>query len=174
MPAPIQSIERAANVLHLLAAATEPVMLGELARMLDLPKPTVHGIVRTLVDVGFVAQEPETGRYLIGAGLARLGQTLDPHLLRSRAANWADQLAATTGLEVQLGVLSGNGALGDHDSTPTPNRMRMHVPANSARSSQVNVSFFMGQVLSSPRCDVDHTTLLAIAKPEQPFDIRER
>lgn len=128
MPGTIQSIERAAAVLHLLAAANEPVMLGELARMLDLPKPTVHGIVRTLVEVGFVNQEPETGRYLIGPGVTRLGQSLDPHLLRSRAANWADQLAAMTGLEVQLGVLSGNGVqLLHHVFRPdgSPQRLRI-------------------------------------------------
>ncbi|KYH44218.1 IclR family transcriptional regulator [Branchiibius sp. NY16-3462-2] len=146
MPAPIQSIERAANVLHLLAAATEPVMLGELARMLDLPKPTVHGIVRTLVEVGFVAQEPETGRYLIGADLARLGQTLDPHLLRSRSANWADQLAATTGLEVQLGVLSGNGVLLLHhvfrpDGSPQRLRIDERQPLHATSLGQVLLAF---------------------------------
>jgi DNA-binding IclR family transcriptional regulator len=107
VPGSIQSIERAAAVLHFLGAVREPVPLGELSRMLTLPKPTVHGIVRTLVDVGFVVQDPESGRYLLGEGLARLGESLDPHLLRSRSVNWADGLAARTGLEVQLGVLAG-------------------------------------------------------------------
>lgn len=104
---PIQSIERAAAVLHLLGAVGEPVPLGELARTLDLPKPTVHGITRTLVEVGFVAQDPATGHYALGHGLRDLGARLDPHLLRARTVNWADGLAARTGLEVQLGVLSG-------------------------------------------------------------------
>ncbi len=107
MPGTIQSIERAAAVLHFLGAVPEPVALGELARALGLAKPTAHGIVRTLVEVGFVEQDPESGHYGLGGGLTRLGETLDPHLLRSRTANWADGLAARTGLEVQLGVLSG-------------------------------------------------------------------
>ncbi|MDO9457991.1 IclR family transcriptional regulator [Nocardioides sp.] len=128
MPGSIQSIERAAAVLHFLGAVPEPVPLGELSRMLALPKPTVHGIVRTLVDVGFVVQDPDSGRYTLGEGLSRLGETLDPHLLRSRSVNWADGLAARTGLEVQLGVLAGQGVeLLHHVFRPdgSPQRLRV-------------------------------------------------
>ena len=115
-------------MLHFLGAVPEPVPLGELARMLALPKPTVHGIVRTLCDVGFVVQEPDTGRYALGSGLATLGESLDPHLLRSRAVNWADGLAAHTELEVQLGVLAGQSVeLLHHVFRPdgSPQRLRV-------------------------------------------------
>lgn len=104
MPGSIQSIERAAAVLQLLGAAREPVALSEIAQTLALAKPTVHGIIRTLCDVGFVGQEHDTGRYLLTGRLATLGEGLDPHLLRSRAMTWADGLAARTGLEVQIGI----------------------------------------------------------------------
>lgn len=107
MPGAIQSIERAASVLKLLGAAGEPVSLGDLARMLDLPKPTAHGIVRTLCEVGFVAQDPGSGRYRLGPAIANIGEPLDPHLLRSRSVNWADGLAARSGLEVQVGISTG-------------------------------------------------------------------
>lgn len=146
MATTIQSIERAADVLQLLAAASEPVMLGELSRMLDLPKPTVHGIVRTLVEVGFVAQESDTGRYLIGPGLTTLGQPLDPHLLRARATNWADRLAATTGHEVQLGILSGNGVLLLHhvfrpDGSPQRLRVDERQPLHATALGHVLLAF---------------------------------
>lgn len=128
MPGTIQSIERAAAVLHFLGAVREPVALGELARALGLAKPTAHGIVRTLVDVGFVVQDPETGHYALGGGLTRLGESLDPHLLRSRAANWADGLAARTGLEVQLGVVSGPAVeLLHHVFRPDGTRQQLRV-----------------------------------------------
>lgn len=107
MPGTVQSIVRAAAVLRVLGAAGEPVALGELARTLELPKATVHGLVRTLCEVGFATQQPDTGRYSLGHGLAAVAEPLDPHLLRSRAMNWADGLAARTGLEVQIGVNEG-------------------------------------------------------------------
>ena len=65
VPGSIQSIERAVAVLRLLASTDRPLGLAELAAALDLPRPTVHGIVRTLRDVEFVVQEAGGGsRYL--------------------------------------------------------------------------------------------------------------
>jgi len=52
MPEKLQSIERAAAVVRLLAAGSEPQPLRDIAQMLRLPKSTAHGIVRTLVMVG--------------------------------------------------------------------------------------------------------------------------
>jgi DNA-binding IclR family transcriptional regulator len=109
VPGSIQSIERAAAVLRLLGAAGRPLGLGELAAMLDLPSPTAHGIVRTLRDVGFVDQDRDTGRYALGGGLRSLDRGgWDPHELRSRAMNWADSLAGSSGQEVVLGVPDGS------------------------------------------------------------------
>src|SRR6185295_4695203 len=102
MPGSIQSIERAAAVLRLLGGAGRPLALAEVAAPLDLPRPTVHGILRTLRDVGFVDQDRDTGRYTLGAGLRRLHGGWDRYELRARAMNWADSLAGSTGQEVLL------------------------------------------------------------------------
>lgn len=128
VPGSIQSIERAASVLKLLGAVGEPVSLGDLARMLALPKPTMHGIVRTLCDVGFVAQDHGSGRYRLGPDLAGIGDPVDPHLLRSRSVNWADGLAARSGLEVQVGIPNGRAVeLIHHVFRPdgSPQRLRV-------------------------------------------------
>lgn len=106
MPArAIQSIERAAAVLRLLGSTDRALGLNELAAALDLPRPTVHGIVRTLCGVGYVDQDAATSRYLLGDGWAQLRRSGDRHDLRAAAMNWADALAGSTGLAVQLGVV---------------------------------------------------------------------
>ena len=97
MPGTIQSIERAAAMLRLLGSAGRPLALAEMAAPLDLPRPTAHGILRTLREVGFVDQDRDTGRYTLAAGLRRLGGGWDRHDLRSRAMNWADSLAGERG-----------------------------------------------------------------------------
>ncbi|HWD83080.1 MAG TPA: IclR family transcriptional regulator [Kribbella sp.] len=106
MPGTVQSIERAAAVLRLLAAAPEGLGVADLANALGLAKPTVHGILRTLHQVGFVDQDHSGAHYHLSDAFGRLGESyLDPNELRSRAINWADSLASRSGEVVRVGRL---------------------------------------------------------------------
>ncbi|MEU8223140.1 IclR family transcriptional regulator [Kribbella sp. NPDC048915] len=106
MPGTVQSIERAAAVLRLLAAAPDGLGVADLGNALGLAKPTVHGILRTLQQVGFVEQGGAGAHYHLSDAFGRLGESyLDPNELRSRAINWADSLAARSGEVVRVGRL---------------------------------------------------------------------
>jgi DNA-binding IclR family transcriptional regulator len=106
MPGPVQSIERAAAILRLLARGSGRLGVGEIASSLGLAKGTAHGILRTLQGVGFVEQDKASGKYQLGATLLHLGTSyLDVNELRSRAINWADALAARSGEAVWIGTL---------------------------------------------------------------------
>ncbi|MFE2185830.1 IclR family transcriptional regulator [Streptomyces sp. NPDC059455] len=105
MAGPVQSIERAAAILRLLAQGSGRLSLGEVAASLGLAKGTAHGILRTLQSVDFVEQDKATGKYQLGAALLHLGTSyLDINELRSRSINWTDALAARSGEAVRLGV----------------------------------------------------------------------
>ena len=52
MPGSVQSIERAAAMLRLLAGGTGRLGCVEVANSLGLTKGTAHGILRTLQEVG--------------------------------------------------------------------------------------------------------------------------
>lgn len=124
MPGLIQSVERAAAILRLLAGAGRALRVGEVAASLDLPKATAHGILRTLEHVGFVEQDRTTGRYALGAELPRPGAGhVDVNELRSHAINWADPLAGRSGEAVRVGTLLDGKVLVVHhvfrpDDTP--------------------------------------------------------
>src|SRR5947208_14180806 len=75
VPKNIQSIERAAAILRLLSGRTRRLGVVELAGELGLPKGTVHGLLRTLQNVGFVEQDPESGKYQLGAALLHMGSS---------------------------------------------------------------------------------------------------
>ncbi|MEU8894109.1 IclR family transcriptional regulator [Streptomyces sp. NPDC048442] len=108
----IQSLERAAAMLRLLAGGERRLGLTEVAAALGLAKGTAHGILRTLQHEGFVEQDPASGRYQLGAELLRLGNSfLDVHELRARALVWTDDLARSSGESVYLGVLHQQGVL---------------------------------------------------------------
>ncbi|MGW6062837.1 IclR family transcriptional regulator [Streptomyces sp. NPDC055189] len=108
----IQSLERAAAMLRLLAGGERRLGLSEIASALGLAKGTAHGILRTLQAEGFVEQDSASGRYQLGAELLRLGNSyLDVHELRARALVWTDDLARSSGESVYLGVLHQKGVL---------------------------------------------------------------
>lgn len=131
MPGPVQSIERAAAILRLLARGSGRLGVGEIATSLGLAKGTTHGILRTLQRVGFVEQDKSSGKYQLGATLLHLGTSyLDVNELRSRAINWADALASRSGEAVRIGTpLDGKVLVVHHVFRPDDTLQSMDVGA---------------------------------------------
>ncbi|KUL51575.1 MULTISPECIES: IclR family transcriptional regulator [unclassified Streptomyces] len=142
----IQSLERAAAMLRLLAGGERRLGLSEIASSLDLAKGTAHGILRTLQAEGFVEQDPASGRYQLGAELLRLGNSyLDVHELRARALVWTDDLARSSGESVHLGVLHQQGVLiVHHVFRPDDSRQVLEVGAMQPLHSTA-----LGKVISA-------------------------
>ena len=69
----VQSVERVFELLELLTDAGGSAALSELAATADLPLPTIHRLLRTLVGLGYVRQLPNR-RYALGPRLIRLGE----------------------------------------------------------------------------------------------------
>jgi DNA-binding IclR family transcriptional regulator len=108
VPGSVQSIERAAAILHVVAGAHGALGVTDIATAVGLAKTTTHSLLRTLLLVGFVEQDRTTGHYALGTGLLRLGTShLDVNELRARSSNWADALAARSGHAVRLATLVG-------------------------------------------------------------------
>jgi len=103
----------------------------ELAGQLELPKATVHGILRTLQAVGFVEQDASSGKYRLGAALLHMGSSyLDGNELRTRALNWSDSLAARSGESVRIGTLhEGHVLVVHHVFRPDDSRQALEVGA---------------------------------------------
>jgi len=143
VPRRIQSIERASAILRLLSGRTGRLSLAELAGELGLPKGTVYGILRTLLSVGFVEQDPESGKYRMGGALLHLGSTyLDGNELRTRALNWADWLAARTNESVRLGTLHERQVLVVHhvfrpDNSPQTLEVGALLPMHASAMGKV-------------------------------------
>lgn len=101
----IQAVDRALRILTVLQGGRR-MSLSEIATAIGLAPSTVHGLVRTLLSHGMVAQEADSGRYRLGPATLRLGNVyLDTLELRSRVAIWAEGLARRTGCTVRTGVL---------------------------------------------------------------------
>jgi DNA-binding IclR family transcriptional regulator len=142
----IQSLERAAAMLRLLAGGERRLGLSDIASSLGLAKGTAHGILRTLQQEGFVEQDDVSGRYQLGAELLRLGTTyLDVHELRARALVWTDDLARSSGESVHLGVPHQHGVLiVHHVFRPDDSRQVLEIGAMQPLHSTA-----LGKVLSA-------------------------
>lgn len=102
----IQSVERALNILKLFKD-NEELGITQIASLLNLPKGTVHGLVKTLEKNGFVGQNEENQKYHCGVESFKLGMNsamrMDMRRLASqRAQKLTDKLEETVHLAVLM------------------------------------------------------------------------
>src|SRR6266550_3630783 len=89
-----RAVERAAQILLALASGTPRLGVSEISELVEIPKPTVHTMLRTLERHGLVVQEIEGGKYALGPAVLQLGNAyLDGSELRARSASWAGVLS---------------------------------------------------------------------------------
>ena len=83
----IQSLDRAIGILNLFRNTRNSIGISEMAASLNLAKTTVHGLVSTLEQNGFLIQEAATRKYRLGFALYELGSVQMSHLeINQRAA----------------------------------------------------------------------------------------
>ena len=118
----VQSVERAFDLLELIARAGGEVALTELAAETPLPLPTIHRLLRTLVGIGYVRQLPNR-RYALGPRLIRLGEVANRQL-GALAMPLLKDLVANLGETANMAVLDGD-MVTYLAQVPSPHAMRM-------------------------------------------------
>ena len=119
----VQSLERAFAILETMADAGGVISLSQLANDADLPLPTIHRLVRTLVDLGYVRQEASR-QYSLGPRLIRLGETTS-RMVGRWARPHMEQLAHELGESVNLAMLDGDQVVYVGQVMASRNSMRM-------------------------------------------------
>ena len=105
----VQSVQRALDLLEIVAAAGGELKLSEIAAASGLNISTCHHLLATLVDKGFMARLPGKRTYVIGSRIVWLAsQCLKQVNLPMRAQRVLDILSAKTEEAVQLAVLQGD------------------------------------------------------------------
>lgn len=108
----IQSVDRALSVLCQFNAQVRYLGITELSQLLDLPKSTVHGLVKTLESRGFLTQNPENGKYQLGVKVYELGMVYGNAVeLQSAAKTAANHLASRYEEAVHLAIYVGGLAV---------------------------------------------------------------
>jgi IclR family acetate operon transcriptional repressor len=102
----VQSLERAFQLLELMAEAGGEVALSRLAHDSGMPLSSIHRLVRTLVTRGYVRQLPSR-RYVLGPRLIHLGETAS-RTLGTWARPHLSRLVDAIGETANLAMLDGD------------------------------------------------------------------
>lgn len=100
---------RALDILSAFSTAHPRLQLSELAEAVGLPRPSVRRIAVTLIERGFLRQDPD-GAYLLGVRLLELGsQVSDSSAITHRTRVAADELSRMTGETVLIAEVDWSG-----------------------------------------------------------------
>ena len=104
----VQSVHRALDLLEVVAARGGHLTIGEIADVSEVPLPTVHRLLRTLVDRGYMRQMPNR-RYALGFRLVPLGATASS-MVGADTERVLGRLVDALGETANLAILSGTHA----------------------------------------------------------------
>jgi len=106
---PVQSLERAFDILEILSNERDGLPLTEIGRRLGLPKSTVFRLLDTLGERGYVERSLANGNYKLGLEFIGLSSLyLNSLDLKVEAQPFLMRLSQDTGKTVFLAILQGN------------------------------------------------------------------
>ncbi|MDQ2849319.1 MAG: IclR family transcriptional regulator [Actinomycetota bacterium] len=118
----VQSVSRAFIILESLADSGGFATISQLAATTRIPLATIHRLLQTLVDEGYIRQEP-SHRYALGSRLIRMGD-----VARRAHSVWAQprlqDLVAEIGETANLASLEGDAVVYVAQA-PSPYAVRM-------------------------------------------------
>ncbi len=171
----VQSLDRALELLELLASAGGEMGVSDLARRLEVHKSTAFRLLATLLDHGLVEQNASTEKYRLGYGLVRLAGAVVAELDLSRAARAVmQQLADRSRETVNLALLQGDQVVNIDQITSSHlvvnvNWVGKQNPVHCTSTGKVLLAFLpaadLRRILSkplerlTPRTIVDRATL---------------
>ncbi len=103
----IAVLDKAFSILEVLARTGRALTLAELAEEGRLPKPTVHRILKSLRDLGYVEQEDRGGAYRLSARLISLREYGRDEAVRAKARPIMERLQEAFDETINLGLLEG-------------------------------------------------------------------
>ncbi len=108
----VQSIQRAFDILEVLATERDGMGVTQLGEKLDLHKSTVHRLLNTMMSLGYIDKKPITGVYCLGMKFVELASLyLGSVELKAEANYYIREYIDRIGLPIQMAILSDGEAL---------------------------------------------------------------
>lgn len=105
---PVQSVDRAIDILEVLSASGREMRLGEIAEAININVSTCHHLINTFVARGFVGRNPYNRTYFIGHRIVELSNArVQQFNLVERSAAELRRLNDATRETVHLAAMQG-------------------------------------------------------------------
>lgn len=102
----VAAVDRALNILEVLAGEPDGLDLGHVAERLSLPLSASHRLLNTLIEHGFVQRDAQTNRFSLTLRMAQLAfRNLDSRHLPDVGQHVLNHLAQRTGEYCRLAVV---------------------------------------------------------------------
>lgn len=108
----VQSIQRAFDILEVLATERDGMGVTQLGEKLDLHKSTVHRLLNTMMTLGYIDKKPITGVYCLGMKFVELASLyLGSVELKAEANYYIREYLDRVKLPIQMAILTDGEAL---------------------------------------------------------------
>ncbi|MGO0576066.1 IclR family transcriptional regulator [Ornithinimicrobium panacihumi] len=173
----VQSLERAFRILEVMADAGGIIGLSQLAERSELPLATIHRLVRSLVDLGYVRQEANR-QYSLGPRLMRLAAESGKRI-GVVAKPLLTEAVEELGESVNLAILDDDEIVYVSQVQPTGNFMRMFTEVGRRtlpHSTAVGKAILAGRpdeevVALLGRTGMPRRTAYTLTTPEEFLDV---
>ena len=101
----VKSLAKAMRLLECFTSQKPELGITEIANMLDIQKSSVHNMISTFEDMGYVSQNKETGKYYLGVKLLQFSYIVNNHIgIRKYFLPYMKQIANELHETVFLGI----------------------------------------------------------------------
>jgi DNA-binding IclR family transcriptional regulator len=128
----IQSLDRGLQLLEYIGHSGKPLSLADLEGVIEVDRSTIHRLLSTMIERGYIQQDQESKRYSIGLKVLQLSRfAIDNIPLRKVAKSFLEELRKESGESANLAVLAGNQAICiDHEPSTSALSVTNDIGAN--------------------------------------------
>lgn len=143
----IQAVDRAVGILSLFSNARPLLGIKDISDEMGLPRPTVHGLVQSLVENRLLIRDVKTRKYSLGLKIYELGTVLAGTIEVNRVgAAAAQRLCRETELMVRLSIWDDMAVYPTINILPSAESVRLQqfgpkVPAYASASGKAILAF---------------------------------
>lgn len=125
-PNPVQSVERTFSIIEELSGTSAGLPLTELSKRVELHKSTVHRLLTSLSDMGYVFKDSFSGNYRLSLRLFEISSRVVNGLdILEISKPYLDRLSILTNEAVHLVVRDGNDIVYIYKSDLNNNTVRL-------------------------------------------------